>query len=177
MLAGEVYSIFDPDLAAQRKTTKDLLWQFNRTEDEPARRAVLEQLLAHIGEGSVIWPPFFCSYGVNTHIGDHAFLSYQCTVLDNNEVRIGDHVMVGPAVQIYTAAHPLEADPRIRGLEVAKPVVIRNNAWLGGGAIVLPGVTIGPGAVVGAGAVVTRDVPPDTAVAGNPARVIREIEQ
>jgi maltose O-acetyltransferase len=101
----------------------------------------------------------------------------QCTILDCNEVRIGDHVMIGPAVQIYTPAHDLQAETRIQGWEVAKRIVIEDNVWIGGGAILLPGVTIGRNAVVGAGSVVTRDVPANTVVAGNPARMIREIDQ
>jgi maltose O-acetyltransferase len=100
-----------------------------------------------------------------------------CVILDCNEVRIGNHVMIGPNVQLYTAAHDLRAEPRNRGIEVAKPITIEDNVWIGGGAIVLPGVRIGRNAVVGAGAVVSRDVPANTVVAGNPARVIREIEQ
>ena len=121
--------------------------------------------------------PFYCSYGQNTRIGDHVYLNFSCTILDNNDVRIGSHVMTGPGVQIYTAAHLLQAAARNQGLEVAKPVVIENNVWIGGGAIILPGVTIGRNAVVGAGAVVTRRVPANVVVAGNPARVIREIVQ
>jgi maltose O-acetyltransferase len=125
----------------------------------------------------IIEPPFYCTYGQNIHMGDHVFLNQLCYIIDNNEVRFGNHVMVGPGVHIYTAAHLLRAEPRNQGLEVAKPIVIEDNVWLGGGAILLPGVTIGRNAVVGAGAVVTRDVPTNTVVAGNPARVIREIEQ
>ena len=177
MLAGETYDIFDPDLVAQRQRAKELLRRFNLTEPEPERRAILQQLLGHIGQDSVIEPPFYCSYGQNTHIGDHVFLNSLCTILDNSEVRIGNHVMFGPVVQIYTAAHPLQAETRNRGLEVAKSVVIEDDVWLGGGAILLPGVRIGRGAVVGAGAVVSQSVPANTAVAGNPARVIREIQQ
>ena len=125
----------------------------------------------------MIQPPFFCSYGRNTHLGDHVYLNFSCVILDNNEVRIGHHVMIGPFVQIYTAAHPLEAGARNRGWEVAKPVVIEDGAWVGGGAILLPGVRVGRNAVVGAGAVVARDVPANAVVAGNPAKVIRELDQ
>ena len=134
-------------------------------------------MLGAIGQNSIIWPPFYCSYGKNTYLGDHVFLNYMCTILDNNEVRIGNHVMIGPAVQIYTAAHDLQPESRIQGWEVAKPIVIEDNVWIGGGAILLPGVTIGRNAVVGAGTVVPRSVPANTVVVGNPARVIREIEQ
>jgi len=143
----------------------------------PERQIILQQLLGQIGQNLIIEPPFYCSYGQNIHIGDHVYLNYLCTILDNNEVHIGHYVMIGPAVQIYTAAHLLQAEPRIQGWEVAKPIVIEDNVWIGGGAILLPGVRIGRNAVVGAGAVVPRSVPANTVVAGNPARVIREIEQ
>jgi maltose O-acetyltransferase len=177
MLAGESYSCLDPELEAERQKAKDLLWLFNLAQAAPERATILQQLLGQIGQNSIIEPPFYCSYGQNIVIGDHVFLNCQCTVLDCNEVRIGDHVMIGPAVQIYTAAHDLQAERRIQGWEVAKPVVIEDNVWIGGGAILLPGVSIGRGAVVGAGAVVSRSVPANAVVAGNSARVIRVIEQ
>jgi len=177
MLAGETYNCLDPDLEAIRQKTKELMRLHNKTESMPERQAILEQLLGHIGQKSIIEPPFYCAYGQNTYIGDYVFLNHLCTILDCNEVRIGDHVMVGPAVQIYTAAHTLEAETRIQGWEIAKPIAIEDNVWLGGGAILLPGVRIGRNAVVGAGAVVSRSVPANAIVAGNPARVIREIDQ
>ena len=177
MLAGELYTFFDPELDAIRQNTKQLFRRFNQTETEPERQAILQRLLGRIGQDSMIEPPFFCSYGQNTYLGDHVYLNFMCTILDNNEVHIGSHVMIGPVVQIYTAAHPLEAEPRNQGWEVAKSVVIEDNVWIGGGAVLLPGVTVGRNAVVGAGAVVTRDVPANCVVGGNPARVIREIEQ
>jgi len=177
MLAGETYNCLDAGLEADRQAAKALLRRFNASEDASERRAILGQLLGHVGEGSVVEPPFYCAYGRNTHLGDHVFLNVLCTILDGAEVRIGNHVMVGPGVQLYTAAHHLQAGPRNRGLEVARPIVIEDDVWIGGAAIVLPGVRVGRGAVVGAGAVVTHDVPADTVVAGNPARVIREIEQ
>jgi len=177
MLAGETYNCVDPDLEAERQKVKRILRLYNTTEAVPERRTILEQLLGHIGRNSLIEPPFHCVYGRNIHIGDDVFLNVLCTILDCNEVHIGNHVMFGPSVQIYCAAHLLQAEPRNRGLEVAKPVVIEDNVWIGGAAILLPGVTIRRNAVVGAGAVVTHDVPANTVVAGNPARVIREIEQ
>ena len=177
MLAGETYNCLDPDLEAERQKTKKLLRLYNRTEAMPERQIILQQLLGHIGQNSIIEPPFYCVYGQNIYIGDHVYLNVLCTILDCNEVHIGHHVMIGPAVQIYCAAHLLQAEARIQGWEVAKPIVIEDNVWLGGGAILLPGVRIGRNAVVGAGAVVSRSVPANTVVAGNPARVIREIEQ
>ena len=177
MLCGERYNCLDPDLETERQRAKELLRFFNLSGAAPEGQAILQELLGRIGKNSVIEPPFYCSYGRNIHLGDHVFLNVICTILDCNEVRIGHHVMIGPAVQIYTAAHDLDAEARIQGWEVANPVVIEDNVWIGGGAILLPGVRIGRSAVVGAGAVVSRNVPANTVVAGNPARVIREIEQ
>jgi maltose O-acetyltransferase len=177
MLAGESYNCLDPDLQVERQRVKELLRRYNASEAGPEQQTILRQLLGQIGRDSIIEPPFYCSYGRNIHIGDHVYLNVLCTILDCNEVHIGHHVMIGPNVQIYTAAHLLQAEARIQGWEVAKPIVIEDNVWLGGGAILLPGVTIGRNAVVGAGAVVSQDVPANTVVVGNPARVIREIEQ
>ena len=177
MLAGESYNGLDPDLQAELQKAKKLFRLYNLTEAMSERQTILQQLLGQIGQNSIIEPPFYCSYGQNIHIGDHVYLNLLCTILDCNEVHIGHHVMIGPAVQIYTAAHLLQAEARIQGWEVAKPIVIEDNVWIGGGAILLPGVRLGRNAVVGAGAVVSRSVPANTVVAGNPARVIREIEQ
>ncbi|MFZ5858782.1 MAG: sugar O-acetyltransferase [Chloroflexota bacterium] len=176
MLAGERYTFFDAELEAERQSAKTLMHRFNQTQDTSEQQTILRQMLGALGRESLIWPPFYCSYGRNTYLGDHVFLNYMCVILDNNEVRIGNHVMIGPTVQIYTAAHDLQPETRNKGWEVAKAITIKDSVWIGGGAILLPGVTIGRNAVVGAGAVVTRDVPANTVVAGNPARVIREIE-
>jgi maltose O-acetyltransferase len=177
MLARESYNCLDPDLEAERQKAKGLLRLFNMTETMPERQTILQQLLGGFGQNVIIEPPFYCNYGHNIYIGDFVFLNVLCNILDNNEVHIGHHVMIGPGVQIYTAAHHLQAESRIQGMEVAKPVVIEDNVWLGGSAILLPGVRVGRNAVVGAGAVVTQSVPANTVVAGNPARVIREIDQ
>jgi maltose O-acetyltransferase len=177
MLAGESYNCLDPELDADRLKSKSLYQRFNLTEDPLERQSILRLLLGKIGDNSVIEPPFYCSYGENTIIGDHVFINYQCDIIDNNLVQIGDHSILGPCVQIYTAAHALQAEPRNQGIEIAKPITIEENVWIGGSAILLPGVTIGRNAVVGAGAVVTKSVPANTVVGGNPARVIREIEQ
>ena len=177
MLAGESYNCLDPGLEAERQKTKELLWRYNLAKALSERQTILHQLLGQIGQNSIIEPPFYCSYGQNIYIGDHVYLNVLCTILDCNEVHIGHHVMIGPGVQIYTAAHSLQAETRIQGWEVAKPIEIEDNVWLGGGVILLPGVRIGRNAVVGAGAVVSRSVPANMVVAGNPARVIREIKQ
>ena len=177
MLAGETYNCLDAELEVERQKNKAWLRLYNQSVTVPERQAILEQLLGHVGQNSIIEPPFFCAYGRNIHLGDFVFLNVLCTILDCNVVRFGNHVMVGPGVQIYTAAHHLQAEPRNQGWEVAKAITIADNVWIGGSAILLPGVNIGQNAVVGAGAVVTRDVPANTVVAGNPARVIRVIEQ
>jgi maltose O-acetyltransferase len=177
MLAGESYNCLDPALELERQKAKELVHLFNLTEATPEGTAILQQLLGQFGQDSIIEPPFYCSYGQNILIGDYVYLNVSCTILDCNKVHIGHHVMLGPAVQIYTAAHHLQAESRIHGWEIAKPILIEDNVWIGGGAILLPGVRIGKNAVVGAGAVVSRSVPANTVVVGNPARVIRKIEQ
>mgnify|MGYP001046639594 CR=1 FL=1 len=177
MLAGETYNCLDAELEVERQKVNKLLRAFNLTEAGLERQAILQSLLGTLGQNSIIEPPFYCVYGQNIHLGEYVYLNFSCTILDCNEVRIGNHVMVGPGVQIYTAAHHLQAEPRNQGWEVAKAITIADNVWIGGSAILLPGVNIGQNAVVGAGAVVTRDVPANTVVVGNPARVVRVIEQ
>jgi maltose O-acetyltransferase len=177
MLAGETYNCLDPDLETERRNVKQLIRLYNLTEAALERQSILARLLGHLGHDTIIESPFHCVYGRNIYLGNHVYLNVQCTILDCAEVRIGDRVMVGPAVQIYTAAHLLQAEARNQGLEVAKPIEIQDNVWIGGGAILLPGVTIGRNAVVGAGAVVPKSVAANTVVAGNPARVVRHIDQ
>lgn len=175
MLAGQAYNCLDPALVAERRQIKQLLRAFNTAESESEQQTLLRQLLGNLGSNSIIEAPFHCTYGRHTFIGQHSYLNFGCTILDNNEVYIGDRVMIGPSVQIYTPNHALLPAERIRGIEVAQKIVIEDQVWVGGGAIILPGVHIGRGAVVGAGAVVTKDVVADTVVAGNPARVIRSL--
>jgi maltose O-acetyltransferase len=122
MLAGERYNFLDDELEADRQRAKQLMRRFNQTEDESEQRSILRQMFGALGENSLVWPPFYCSYGKNTYLGDRVFINYMCTILDNNEVRIGNHVMIGPAVQIYTAAHDLQAETRNQGWEVAKAI-------------------------------------------------------
>lgn len=177
MLAGKTYNCLHPNLIQERAPVKRLLRIYNQSEQDAQRDSILRELLGSIGQDSVIEPPFCCIYGKTIHIAEHVYINVACTMVDNGGVRIDRHVMIGPNVQIYTAAHLLQAKARDEGLEVAKRIVIEESVWIGGGAILLPGVTIGRNSVVGAGAVVTRDVPESVIVAGNPARVIREIAQ
>lgn len=176
MLAGELYSAFDPALVAARTRAKHLLHRLNVTEYvfTDAARTVLAELLPHAGKNLYIEPPFFCDYGHNIYCGDNVYFNVNCVVLDEAPVTIGSQVLLGPGVQLYTASHPLAALVR-RTLEVARPITIGDDCWLGGGVIVCPGVTIGAGCVIGAGAVVTTDIPPYSLAVGNPARVVRSL--
>lgn len=177
MLAGEMFNCLDPILNAEREEIRKIVTRFNQEEDFSARQVILRELLGEMGQNTVIDPPFYCVYGKNIFLGEQVFLNRLCNILDSNEVHIGSRTMIGPGVQIYTGAHELQVKLRNQGYEVARPIVIEEDVWIGGSAILLPGVRIGRGAVVGAGTVVTRDVPTNTIVGGNPARVIREIEQ
>jgi maltose O-acetyltransferase len=174
MLAGELYRPGDPELQAEIAANKIWLAEYNSAMAMSAddRRAVLRRRLGFVGEGAVIRPPFFCDYGSNIRIGAHAFLNFNCVILDVAAVLIGDGTQIGPAVQIYAADHPRDPKQRSSGLEFGQPVSIGRNVWIGGGAIILPGIIIEDDAIIGAGAVVTRNVPPGATVVGNPARQI-----
>jgi len=176
MVAGEMYEPQDPELVRLREQARDLCWALNATkESEPAvRRGLLEKLLGSGGDSAWIQPPFFCDYGANIQLGQRVYFNFNCVVLDVCEVRIGEFTLFGPSVQLYTATHPLNAAQR-RRQEFAKPIEIGSDCWIGGGAIILPGVKIGDKTVIGAGSVVTRDVPSGVVAAGNPCRVLREI--
>lgn len=176
MVAGELYNASDPELTAARTRARELTRAFNISpEDQQQRRDILAQLFRSAGPKLWVEPPFFCDYGFNISVGENVFFNFNCVVLDCAPVIIGDNALFGPAVQIYTATHPLSAAERRIGLEFALPVNIGSDTWIGGGAIILPGVTIGDRTVVGAGSVVTRDLPPGVFAAGNPARVVREL--
>lgn len=174
MLAGELYLAEDPMLAAERDRAAALLQQYNSAPYQPASHTpLLKQLLVSCGQGSVIRPPFFCDYGYNISIGHGVFLNFNCVLLDVCAIEIGDRTQIGPAVQIYAADHPRDPEARRANLENGRPVRIGANVWIGGGAIILPGITIGDDAIIGAGSVVTRNVPSGATVAGNPARPLR----
>ena len=166
---------FELNLALARARAKRLLAEYNATTDaETVRRSqLLQSLLGEIGEDSRVEPPFFCDYGTNLVVGERFYANTGCVVLDCARVEIGDRVMFGPGVQLLGATHPLDPALRAEGLEYAEPITIGDDAWLGGGVIVLPGVTIGDRAIVGAGSVVTHDVPAGAIVAGNPARPLQ----
>lgn len=178
MLAGELYRSTDPELVADAERAQRLTAQYNVTPSETteARMTLLRQLCGSVGDGAIIRPIFSCDYGYNIRLGRNAFINFNCVFLDCASIEIGDNLQMGPAVQIYTAAHPLEADVRRSGLEYARPIRIGNDVWIGGGTIILPGVTIGDRSVIGAGSVVVRDVPAAKVVVGNPARIIRALD-
>ena len=174
MVAGDLYDPGDAELAADRAAAQQFMRRYNQTtlQDADLRRDLLEAHLGSIGRRGAIRVPIFVDYGYNIFVGDGVFLNYGCVLLDVCPIRIGDGAQIGPGVQIYAADHPRDAADRASGLEMGKPVAVGRNVWIGGHAIILPGVTIGDDAIVGAGSVVTRDVAQGTRVAGNPARLI-----
>jgi maltose O-acetyltransferase len=178
MLAGELYDPMDAELVAGRERARDLCQALNTTREGEAdeRRRILRALFGAGGDTVWMQPPFYCDYGSNIQLGERVFFNFNCVVLDVCPVRIGDFTLFGPAVQIYTPMHPFNAELRRRE-EFGKPVEIGSDVWVGGGAIILPGVRIGSRAVIGAGSVVTRDIPEGVFAAGNPCRVIREITE
>ncbi|HPQ02972.1 MAG TPA: sugar O-acetyltransferase [Bacillota bacterium] len=177
MLSGELYDAGDPELYRMRLRARRLTREFNATteEEHDLRVTILKELFASVGS-AFIEPPFYCDYGSNICVGKNFYMNFNCVILDCAAVEIGDNVMAGPGVHIYTAYHPLDAAVRVQGLELAAPVKIGNNVWIGGGAIICPGVVIGDNTTIGAGSVVTRDVLANVFAAGNPCRVMRDLE-
>ncbi len=177
MLAGDLYIADDPELAQESLRAQRLMEAYNASpaDDPDARRRILGELLGAIGPGSEIRPPLYCDLGYQLRIGARVFVNVGLVALDVATITIGDDVQIGPGVQLLTPTHPVEAEPRRAKWEAARPIAIGDNVWLGGGAIVLPGVSIGENTVVGAGAVVTKDLPAGVVAVGNPARVIRAL--
>lgn len=172
MQRGELYNGFDQELTAERQWAETQQLRFNTSTDFEERTALLHTFLGAAGPVCFIRPNFFCDYGWNIFLGANVFLNANCVLLDVLPIRIGDGTQIGPAVQIYTADHPRDREKRLMGLEFGRPVTIGRNVWIGGGAILLPGVTVGDDAVIGAGSVVTRDVAAGATVVGNPARPV-----
>lgn len=177
MLAGELYHGWDPELVRERARTRGLLNRYNASgpDDAEGRRAILGALLANIGEGAWVEPPFSCDYGWNISLGERAYLNFGCVLLDCAPIKIGPLTKLGPGVHLYAATHPTDPDERAAGLEYALPIVVGENAWIGGGAIIGPGVRIGENSVIGAGSVVVRGIPADVVAAGNPCRILRQL--
>ena len=177
MLAGELYNALDPELVAGRRRCRLLLKRLNDSRDDETelRRELLLELFGAQGAQAWIEPPFYCDYGSNIRLGQNVYFNFNCVILDVAPVTLGDNVMCGPNVQIYTATHPVDWQERAQGLEFAKPITVGAHVWIGGGAILCPGVRVGDRTVLGAGSVVTKDIPADVFAAGNPCRVIRPL--
>jgi maltose O-acetyltransferase len=177
MIKGEFYNANDAELVSMRRAARTLLSMLNASGDgeRELRTDIYRELFGTAGEALHIEPPFYCDYGSNIHLGARVFLNFNCVILDPAEVMIGDDVLFGPAVQIYTATHPLEPGIRRSGLEMARPIEIGSGVWIGGGTMINPGARIGQGSVIGAGSVVTRNVPEGVVAAGNPCRVLKEL--
>jgi len=178
MLAGELYDPLDEQLVKERLQTRLLLKQLNdsREDETEERNRILKALIPNAGEGLWLQPPFYCDYGYNIIVGEKVFFNFNCVVLDVMQVTIGSRTLFGPNVQIYTATHPLNYKERATGLEYAKPISIGEDVWVGGSVVICPGVTIGDRSVIGAGSVVTKDIPAGVFAAGNPCKIIRQLD-
>jgi maltose O-acetyltransferase len=178
MISGQLYNANDPELELMRRQARARLDQLNHSIQDVKsgeRLDICQKLFGKTGKGLWLQPPFYCEYGSNIELGDNVFFNFNCVVLDVAKVTIGSYVLIGPNVQIYTATHPLDAQKRREGQELGKPIVIGDDVWIGGSAVICPGVTIGNKSVIGAGAVVVKDVPPNVVVGGNPAKVLKNL--
>ena len=177
MLSGKLFYPADEELAAFRKRARNLCQQYNQTteDDKLLRQKIIAELFGKVGKHCCVHPSFHCDYGFNIKVGDHFYANYDCIILDIGEVIIGDNVMLGPRVCLYTAGHPLDADVRATGIEFGKSIIIENNVWIGGSCVINPGVHIGENSIIGAGAVVVKDIPANVVAVGNPCRVLRRL--
>ena len=178
MTNGESFFTNDPQLMEDKKNARILCSRFNSSpEDESLRKALLKQLFGHCGERIAIKPPFHCDYGYNIFAGDDLFINFDCVFLDAAPIRIGEHCMIGPKTCVYAIGHPLDAESRREKIGIPKPVTIGDNVWIGGGVTILPGVSIGDSTVIAAASVVTKSFPDHVVIAGNPAKIIKNIEE
>lgn len=179
MVAGKLYAAGDEKLVKGRLRAKKLVQRFNQlpVEDKDGRAAILDELLGQTGDNCYIEPPFRCDYGSNIHIGKNFYANYEAIILDCAPVTIGDEVMFGPRVNVFTASHPIDAVVRQTGLEIAAPITIGHRVWIGGNVTLTPGVEIGDNTIIGAGSVVTKSIPANVVAAGNPCRVLRAITE
>lgn len=177
MLAGELYNALDKELSRERLKCRKLLKLLNDSvpEDVKERQEILKKLIPNAGKNLWLEPPFHCDYGTNMHIGERVFFNFNCVVLDVARVKIGSRSLFGPNVQIYTATHPINHKERASMLESAKPIEIGEDVWIGGSAVICPGVSIGDRSVIGAGSVVTKNIPSDVFAAGNPCKIIKSL--
>lgn len=178
MLAGQYYDAADPVLVAERLACRQLLHRFNHSDPSQGaeRKAIISQLLGSHGEKFYIEPPFYCDYGSNIETGNNFYANFGCTLLDVAAIKMGDDVQLGPGVHIYTATHPVDPKTRKSGVEYGLAITIGDNVWIGGNAVICPGISIGDNSVIAAGSVVTRDVPASVVVGGNPAKVIKQLK-
>ncbi|MFD7522991.1 sugar O-acetyltransferase [Paenibacillus chitinolyticus] len=179
MLAGKPYKAFGEELLLERQHAKEVLFDYNalRPGEVEKRNELLRSLLGRAGKAFFIEPPFRCDYGYNISLGENFYANYNLTVLDCNRVTIGNNVLIGPNVSVFTAGHAIHPELRVNEVEYALPISIGNNVWIGGGAILNPGVSIGDNTIIGSGSVVTKDIPADVIAAGNPCRVLRPITE
>src|SRR5688572_2881908 len=179
MLAGELYDPLDKQLSDDRTKARLLITKLNETREDQVeeRSRILKELIPDAGKDLWLQPPFYCDYGTNIKVGDKVFFNFNCVVLDVAQVIIGSRTLFGPNVQVYTATHPLNHKERAVGLEYAKQIFIGEDVWIGGNAVICPGVTIGDRSVIGAGSVVTKEIPQDVFAAGNPCEIIRHLTQ
>lgn len=173
LIAGELYLSEDPELSEDRYLCRQTLHEYNHIQSSSGRQKLIRALFGGVGKEISVVPPFYCDYGYSIYVGENFYCNTGVVFLDGAPITIGDNVFIGPRVQIYTATHPLDAKTRNSGVEQSIPIVIGNNVWIGGGAIICPGTSIGDNAIIGAGAVVTKTVPEFAVVAGNPAQIIK----
>lgn len=179
MLAGELYIVNDPELAVMNKKNRRLMYEFNHSKfDEGERRkTIIKKLLGKTGKNVHFEPPFRCDYGTHITVGENFYANFDCIMLDVAPITIGDNVMFGPRVGVYTAGHPIDHEIRVSGLEFGTAITIGNNVWVGANAVINPGVTIGDDVIIGSGSVVTKDIPSNVVAVGNPCRVLREVDK
>lgn len=178
--AGYLYDAnYDADIVKARTRCADLCYEFNncRPSDVERQKELLYQILGKIKGNLVITAPFYCDYGFNISVGDNFYTNHNCTILDGAKVEFGDNVFIAPNCVFSTAGHALDSGQRSAGLEIARPIIIGNNVWVGANVSVLPGVTIGDNTIIGAGSVVNKDIPSDVVAVGNPCRVMRKITE
>lgn len=178
MVSGQIYKATDAYLLEQLMVTRDKIWEFNNLRPSmlDRQREIIRELFGSVGTSFIINQPFRCDYGCNIHVGENFFANFNLTILDEAEVRIGKNAFIGPNVSIYTACHPLDAERRNAYDEWAEPVTIGDNVWMGGNVVIVPGVTVGNNVVIGAGSVVTKDIPDNVVVVGNPAKIIKHLD-